>query len=54
MSSRLQPGRRTALDEARHRLSCGTCFGCDNCYGMCPDIAIHKFADVLGGVPGDR
>jgi 2-oxoacid:acceptor oxidoreductase delta subunit (pyruvate/2-ketoisovalerate family) len=23
-------------------MSCGNCFGCDNCYGMCPDNAIVK------------
>jgi NADPH-dependent glutamate synthase beta subunit-like oxidoreductase len=31
-----------ALYEARRCLSCGTCFSCDNCYGVCPDDAIHK------------
>jgi 2-oxoacid:acceptor oxidoreductase delta subunit (pyruvate/2-ketoisovalerate family) len=60
--SRLDPARRTgtfdevvtgldaatALYEARRCLSCGTCFECDNCYGMCPDNAITK----LG--PGNR
>lgn len=39
---------RTALLEARRCLSCGTCFECDNCYGICPDNAIIK----LG--PGKR
>jgi 2-oxoacid:acceptor oxidoreductase delta subunit (pyruvate/2-ketoisovalerate family) len=39
---------KTALLEARRCLSCGTCFECDNCYGMCPDNAIIK----LG--PGKR
>ncbi|MGE5287024.1 MAG: 4Fe-4S binding protein, partial [Micromonosporaceae bacterium] len=29
-------------------LSCGNCFECDNCYGVCPDNAVIK----LG--PGDR
>jgi NADPH-dependent glutamate synthase beta subunit-like oxidoreductase len=38
----------TALFEARRCLSCGTCFECDNCYGVCPDNAVIK----LG--PGDR
>ena len=38
----------TALLEARRCLSCGTCFECDNCYGVCPDNAIVK----LG--PGQR
>ena len=33
---------KTALLEARRCLSCGTCFECDNCYGMCPDNAITK------------
>jgi Pyruvate/2-oxoacid:ferredoxin oxidoreductase delta subunit len=28
--------------EARRCLSCGTCFGCDNCYGVCPDNAVSK------------
>jgi Pyruvate/2-oxoacid:ferredoxin oxidoreductase delta subunit len=23
-------------------MSCGTCFGCDNCYGVCPDNAVVK------------
>ena len=32
----------TALLEARRCLSCGTCFECDNCYGVCPDNAIIK------------
>jgi len=26
-------------------MSCGNCFGCDNCYGVCPDNAIIKHAD---------
>ena len=34
-----------ALFEARRCMSCGTCFGCDNCYGVCPDNAVLK----LGG-----
>jgi NADPH-dependent glutamate synthase beta subunit-like oxidoreductase len=40
--------RETALLEARRCLSCGTCFECDNCYGVCPDNAVIK----LG--PGKR
>jgi Pyruvate/2-oxoacid:ferredoxin oxidoreductase delta subunit len=36
---------QTALYEARRCLSCGNCFCCDNCYGVCPDNAIHKVAD---------
>ena len=32
----------TALFEARRCLSCGTCFACDNCYGVCPDNAVIK------------
>jgi len=32
----------TALFEARRCLSCGTCFACDNCFGMCPDNAVIK------------
>lgn len=35
----------TALDEARRCLSCGTCFACDNCFGMCPDDAVIKTDD---------
>ena len=23
-------------------MSCGNCFGCDNCFGVCPDNAITK------------
>ncbi|MDH3505169.1 MAG: FAD-dependent oxidoreductase, partial [Nitrospirota bacterium] len=38
----------TALLEARRCLSCGNCFECDTCYGVCPDNAITK----LG--PGQR
>jgi len=38
----------TALLEARRCLSCGSCFECDNCYGICPDNAVIK----LG--PGKR
>ncbi len=32
----------TALLEARRCLSCGNCFECDTCYGICPDNAIIK------------
>jgi len=35
----------TALFEARRCLSCGSCFDCDNCYGVCPDNAIRKVGD---------
>jgi 2-oxoacid:acceptor oxidoreductase delta subunit (pyruvate/2-ketoisovalerate family) len=31
-----------ALFEARRCLTCGSCFECDNCYGLCPDDAIVK------------
>jgi len=37
-----------ALYEARRCLSCGNCFECDTCYGICPDNAVEK----LG--PGKR
>lgn len=37
-----------AVFEARRCMSCGSCFECDNCYGMCPDDAIIK----LG--PGEK
>ena len=37
-----------ALFEARRCLSCGSCFECDNCYGVCPDNTVIK----LG--PGKR
>ncbi len=37
-----------ALYEARRCLSCGNCFECDTCYGICPDNAVNK----LG--PGKR
>ena len=33
---------QTALFEARRCLSCGSCFACDNCYGVCPDNAVIK------------
>jgi 2-oxoacid:acceptor oxidoreductase delta subunit (pyruvate/2-ketoisovalerate family) len=32
----------TAQFEARRCLSCGSCFACDNCYGVCPDNAVLK------------
>ncbi|MGW7534955.1 NAD(P)-binding protein [Amycolatopsis sp. NPDC054798] len=32
----------TALYEARRCLSCGSCFQCDNCFGVCPDNAVLK------------
>ena len=35
----------TALFEARRWMSCGNCFGCDNCYGAYPDNAIIKVGD---------
>jgi NADPH-dependent glutamate synthase beta subunit-like oxidoreductase len=38
----------TALFEARRCLSCGTCFECDNCYGVCPDNAIVKLGPGRG------
>ena len=31
-----------ALYEARRCLSCGNCFECDTCYGVCPDNAVIK------------
>lgn len=31
-----------ALFEARRCMSCGSCFACDNCYGVCPDNAVLK------------
>ncbi len=37
-----------ALFEARRCLSCGHCFECDNCYGMCPDNAIVKLGVKQG------
>jgi len=32
----------SALFEARRCMSCGSCFACDNCYGVCPDNAVIK------------
>jgi NADPH-dependent glutamate synthase beta subunit-like oxidoreductase len=37
-----------ALFEARRCLSCGSCFECDNCYGVCPDNAVVKVGPGLG------
>ena len=37
----------TALYEARRCLSCGSCFECDNCYGVCPDNAVRKLGAGL-------
>jgi NADPH-dependent glutamate synthase beta subunit-like oxidoreductase len=38
----------TALYEARRCLSCGNCFRCDNCYGVCPDNAVVKIDSAHG------
>ena len=38
----------TALYEARRRLSCGNCFQCDNCFGVCPDNAVRKADEAHG------
>jgi Pyruvate/2-oxoacid:ferredoxin oxidoreductase delta subunit len=27
-------------------MSCGNCFSCDNCFGVCPDNAVIKLADA--------
>ena len=35
-----------ALFEARRCLSCGNCFECDTCYGICPDNAVIKLGPV--------
>lgn len=37
-----------ALFEARRCLSCGDCFECDNCYGVCPDNAVVKLGPGKG------
>ncbi len=37
-----------ALFEARRCMSCGNCFECDTCYGVCPDNAIKKLGDSKG------
>lgn len=34
-----------ALYEARRCMSCGNCFECDTCYGVCPDNAIKKLGE---------
>lgn len=36
-----------AVFEARRCMSCGSCFECDNCFGMCPDDAIIKLGEGL-------
>lgn len=37
----------SAVFEARRCMSCGSCFECDNCFGMCPDDAIVKLGPGL-------
>ena len=27
-------------------MSCGNCFSCDNCYGVCPDNAVIKLGEA--------
>jgi len=39
----------TSLFEAHRCTSCGNYFGCDNCYGVCPDNAVIKLG--TRGVP---
>jgi Pyruvate/2-oxoacid:ferredoxin oxidoreductase delta subunit len=29
-------------------MSCGNCFECDNCYGVCPDNAVTKLGPGKG------
>jgi 2-oxoacid:acceptor oxidoreductase delta subunit (pyruvate/2-ketoisovalerate family) len=38
----------TALYEARRCMSCGNCFECDTCYGVCPDNAVIKLGPGHG------
>jgi Pyruvate/2-oxoacid:ferredoxin oxidoreductase delta subunit len=38
----------TALFEARRRMSCGNCFECDNCYGVCPGNAVTELGPGKG------
>ncbi len=37
----------TALFEARRCMSCGNCFECDYCYGVCPDNAVVQLGAGL-------
>lgn len=37
-----------ALYEARRCMSCGNCFECDTCYGVCPDNAVIKLGPGRG------
>jgi NADPH-dependent glutamate synthase beta subunit-like oxidoreductase len=37
-----------ALYEARRCMSCGNCFECDTCYGVCPDNAVIKLGPGKG------
>lgn len=39
----------TAVFEARRCMSCGNCFECDNCFGVCPDNAVLKLKEAVGG-----
>ncbi len=29
-------------------MSCGNCFQCDNCFGVCPDNAVMKIDEAHG------
>jgi Pyruvate/2-oxoacid:ferredoxin oxidoreductase delta subunit len=38
--------RHQVLAEAHRCLSCGDCLACDNCWTLCPDVAVLKTRDV--------
>lgn len=38
--------RRQAVDEGRRCFSCGNCLMCDNCWTLCPDVAVLKSQEL--------
>ena len=38
--------QREAQAEGRRCFSCGNCLACDNCWSLCPDVAVLKTRDI--------
>jgi NADPH-dependent glutamate synthase beta subunit-like oxidoreductase/ferredoxin len=38
---------RQAVDEGKRCFSCGNCLACDNCWTLCPDVAVLKTQETV-------